>query len=119
MTPTAKKTLAPGDIGRFLAFTSVAICFKADMAKTPVKEMTSQVEAAIALGFLLAKRQPELVDACLEYWNQTRQTDADKYVDSMLHLYQELQAAEQEAPEKEKGKKGKASAPRARKPKEK
>jgi predicted O-linked N-acetylglucosamine transferase (SPINDLY family) len=80
----------PGDIGRFLSNIAGATCYTMGVPEKKAKEMAPVVDKAIALGLLLAQRQPQLLDACVQHWNSTYQTDADEYVDTMLNLYKRL-----------------------------
>lgn len=81
------------DIGRFLRYMALATCTSAEKGKKRPKDMVDDVEVAIALGLLMAQRQPELTEACAQYWSFTREPEPDKFVDSMLAVYQQMKAA--------------------------
>ena len=83
------------DIGRFLRYMALATCTRAEEGKKRPKDMVDDVEVAIALGLLMAKRQPELSEACAQYWSFTRSPEPDKFVDSMLTVYQQMKDAEE------------------------
>lgn len=81
------ESLNPKEIGKFLSYVAGVMSYGADLQKIKSKDMAPQLEAGIALGLLLAKKQPELVDACVQYWSFTRDTDPDEYVASTLKMY--------------------------------
>ena len=80
----------PDDIGTFLGFIAGFMCYAMNVPEKKAVEMAPVVDAAIALGLLLAKRQPQLVDACVRHWNCTYPSDADEHVDMMLDAYKGL-----------------------------
>lgn len=82
--------IRPTDIGRFLNFTAGFICSGAERIGKKVKprDMAPFMEMAIAFGLLLAKRQPELIDAGYQYWSFTRSMTPEEYVDGAIDLYE-------------------------------
>ena len=77
------------DIGKFLSYIAGATCYTMGIKMKKAKDIAPVVDVAIALGLLLAKRQPQLVDACIQHWNATRPYDADEYVDRILATYKQ------------------------------
>ena len=84
----------PGEIGKFINATSVFMCVGADKNKAKAKDMASYIESAIAIGLVLAKRQPELADSCIQWWSVTRQGNADEFVDGTVQMYNNFKADE-------------------------
>ena len=87
-----KPTLEPGGIGNFLFYVSSLFASRADQARIKPKDMAPDFETAITLGLMLAKRQPELVDACYQFCNfiRTPKQNTDDMVDVTLTIYQQM-----------------------------
>jgi hypothetical protein len=56
------------------------------------KDVAQTIEGAILPGLILAKRQPELMDAAVKYWDLTRGKimpgfNADSFVTDMITVY--------------------------------
>lgn len=83
-----------GEIGKFISATSVSMCVSADKNNTKAKDMTSYIESAIAIGLILAKRQPELTDSCVQWWSTTRQGNADEFVDGTIQMYNNFKVSQ-------------------------
>ncbi len=83
-----------GEIGKYINATSVSMCVSADANKAKANDMTSYIESAIAIGLILAKRQPELADSCRQWWNVTRQGNADEFVDATIQMFNDSEAAQ-------------------------
>ncbi len=85
-----KVALKPQEIGKFLACAAFVMCQTAGGKHKKAKDMADEMEAAIGFGLILAKLQPELVDAAYQYWSYTRIVPPEEFVDSMLTLYRDL-----------------------------
>ena len=83
-----KKVINKNDMGKFLAFVSNLVCHRAEQERKKPKEMIDEVEAVTALGFMMAKRQPELIEACEKYWVFTRSSWYDEFIDTWIEMYQ-------------------------------
>ncbi len=82
--------IPPSDIGKFLSTIAGATCYIMGTEMKKAKEMSPVVDVAIALGLLLSKRQPQLVDACIQHWNATRPYNADEFVDKVFTVYKQV-----------------------------
>lgn len=85
---TGKLTLEPRFIGDFLHSISYTFCYADDVKNKKAKDMEWQIEASICLGLILAKKQPELVDACIQYWDFTHEKTADEFLDWAFSAHQ-------------------------------
>lgn len=85
-TPT-KASVEPRHIGNLLAFLAGMWCSVAAEHRKKPKEMQEYMETTLCLGFLLARRYPELADACYQYFQYTRGENPDEFVDESISLY--------------------------------
>jgi hypothetical protein len=81
--------IPPSEIGNFLSNISGATCYTMGIKMKKAKEMAPVVDVAIALGLLIAKKQPQLIDACIQHWNTTRPYSADEFVDMVFNVYRQ------------------------------
>jgi len=81
--------LIPNEIGQFLGFIAGGACSAMRQSKIKPDDMPEYLIPFLALIFLLAKRQPELADACEQYWLFTRSTTPQEQVDAFLRMYQD------------------------------
>ena len=52
-----------------------------------MRDFYAEIEGAVAPGLLLAKQRPDLADACSQYWNHTRESTPEEYVNRWLNLF--------------------------------
>ncbi len=84
-----KLILEPKEIGSFLAYISSVFAVHMEKKAKKTQDKASYIEAAIMLGVILAKRRPELVDACIQYASFTRTETLDDNLDRALRVYRE------------------------------
>jgi len=77
--------LEPHDIGKFLKEISASLWTAARDRKVGVT--ADQIEGFVLTCLLLARRQPELLDAVAQYWDFTREVDADESVDQLIATF--------------------------------
>lgn len=86
-----KKVINKNDMGKFLTFVSNIVCQRAEQERKKPKEMFDEVEAAAALGLMMAERQPELMRECEKYWVMTRSSSSDEFIDTWIEMYQSFE----------------------------
>lgn len=86
----AKKVLVkPKDIGILVGFIAYSLCGpKATAKKKKPEDIYTDMQSAVMLGLLLAKRQPDLVEAATQLWIDYKTHDPDEALDGILTEYQ-------------------------------
>ena len=85
------------DIASFLGLVGHLMCHEASENRVKVKDMQNHFSTAMALCFMLAKKQPELVDACIQWWDFTQDIKHEEFVKQWLGNYKEFKEVTNDA----------------------
>ena len=80
-------TVEPNDIGKLIGFIGQGMAFSGGDSKA--RDLVNEFQTVFAFGLLMAKRQPELADACFHYWSSASKVDSDNLLDQLLKSYKE------------------------------
>lgn len=90
-------SLKDEEIGQFLTCYGAMTCHLAKTNKIKkIEDMGRVLEVSVGLGLMLAKRQPELSDAYIQYSKYTRGADPSEDVDMWLEAYESFREHLQE-----------------------
>ena len=88
MTIPKELKLKPDEIGEYLNFVAGGIAVSPGITQNDPEARMGNIQTAIALGFFLAIRQPELNDVCSQWWKRTGQVSSQELLKVTLTLYQ-------------------------------
>ena len=90
-------SLKKEEIGQFLSYYSAMVCQLAKENKVKkIEDMDAVLQRSVGLGLMLAKRQPELSDAYIEYFKYMLEPDRNEDVGNWLALYESFKERLQE-----------------------
>jgi len=88
--PSERPKIQTYEIQRVLNVLTYVYMIERDGKKLTDKQRENLVETGLTVAFLLAKRQPELCDACAQYWSFGHNMEAEAMFEDFLTTYETM-----------------------------
>jgi uncharacterized protein YeaC (DUF1315 family) len=86
--PSERRKIQTYEIQRVLSALAYVYMREREGEKLTDEQRENLVETGLTVAFLLAKRQPELCDACAQYWSFGHNMEAEAMFEDWLNTYE-------------------------------